>query len=97
MLEQGKIGLEYFEHSAAEGSQVSEPIRHHPTLGDMRWNSARYRWETNLNLLGQYIVEVTATSTDSKTDLVLEVDERLVTIYSAPLKGVGTLVYKKKD
>lgn len=67
----------------------------------VRWNASgvdieREFSQPSSSFLGQHIEQVTVTSSDPSTDLILLVREKGEEIYkSEPLKGAGTLEYKR--
>ena len=67
-----------------------------------RWNTSGaeqeqiYKGASNMYFMGQYFENVTVTSTDDNTDVTLIISEDNKEIFhSQPLKGKGTIEYKK--
>jgi len=67
------------------------------------WNASGFDMEESLHagiqsISGQYVKAVTVTSTEDETDVTLTITQDGENIFaSQPLKGKGTIVYKKKS
>jgi hypothetical protein len=68
----------------------------------VKWNASgveqerTFKQKSNMIFLGQYIEQITVTSPDDATDVTLTISENGKEMYrSQPLKGKGTIEYKK--